>query len=146
MGAVWRSRSTSRPSGHKHLEALRNVGRWLPCGLGCWLPLMFRKYYRMFLLMITMLFPRVASDPTSGFVPLACPDGLNLFAYTACLRGSPSSGVVVRYFSVDVELLYSSFAFALRRISKMYAQHLVLWQCCPALVGFQAIYSGPPGG
>ena len=50
---------------------------------------------------------RVASDPTSGIVPLACPDGLNLFAYTACLRGSPSPGVVVRYFSVDVELLIS---------------------------------------
>ena len=40
----------------KHLEALRNVGRWLPCGLGCWLPLMFWKYYGMFLFMITMLF------------------------------------------------------------------------------------------
>ena len=37
--------------------------------------------------------------------PLACPDGLTLFSYTACLRGSPSSGVVVLYVSVDVELL-----------------------------------------
>ena len=54
---------------------------------------------------------RVASDPTSGLVPLACPAGLNLFAYTACLRGSPSSGVVVRYFSVDVELLFFVLCF-----------------------------------